>query len=341
MTDGRGAARDKEKQTVSIALAGAGDHLARAHVKHLKNNPAARISGVFDPSDAPVSRLMAETGAGASLARYRTYDALLADPAVDAVMIGSPDRLHLAQLIEAVQAGKHVFCEKPMCDSEDGLGALSESLRRAWETGLVVTSCHPRRFDPPYAWLKENLAALTERHGSPVELRLDFTYHKPSKTGLHGGSMLQDHMNHEFDYLNFLFGGCGCAAHKLFDAEDRYHVAGERADGIVFAFGGTRRLDGGTYGEIIELRLERASLHIDTYNESNSYIHDHERAAERLCPITPGVTDYDLRFRAVNDNWINAILGRGANYLTMEDMLANSFMSVAFAKNSSARRSLK
>lgn len=45
---------------------------------------------------------------------YPNYQALLADPAIDVVCIASPDRLHVPQAIAAIQAGKDVYCEKPM-----------------------------------------------------------------------------------------------------------------------------------------------------------------------------------------------------------------------------------
>ena len=45
---------------------------------------------------------------------YDSYDAMLADPMVDAVLICSPNALHAPQAIAAARAGKHVFCEKPM-----------------------------------------------------------------------------------------------------------------------------------------------------------------------------------------------------------------------------------
>ncbi len=45
---------------------------------------------------------------------YRKHTELLADPAVDVVCIATPDRLHLSQAIDAVRAGKDVYCEKPM-----------------------------------------------------------------------------------------------------------------------------------------------------------------------------------------------------------------------------------
>ena len=315
---------------VRVAFIGAGDHMLRSHAQHLALHPDVEIAGCFDPSDASFKAFKAGLGMN-GLARYLKLEDLLGDASIPAVMIGSPDKYHLPQLLQAVRAGKHVFCEKPMCSSEGEIADLKNILSEAKAAGLVVTSCHPRRFDPPYVWLRRNMGDLTSRYGKPVELRLDFTYHKPTKTGLHGGSMLQDHMNHEFDYLNFLFGPCSATAHKLLDVEDRYHAAGARDDGIVFSFGGTRRLESLSYSEAIDLRFEHATLHIDTHDQSHSFIHEHEKPGQALLPITPGTTDYEARFKGVNDNWIAAMRGGAANYLTAEEMVANSYMSVAFA----------
>ena len=50
---------------------------------------------------------------------FEDLDALLADPALDAVIIASPDALHAEQAIRAARAGKHVFCEKPMTTTRE------------------------------------------------------------------------------------------------------------------------------------------------------------------------------------------------------------------------------
>lgn len=316
---------------VRIGLVGLGDHMIRAHVNHLLPMQDVLIVGCSDPNDAAYERL---TQIVDGVPRYDTAVALAADSEVDAIMIGSPDWCHLPQLVAAVGMNKHVFCEKPMCSRAEDLELLKDTLEIAGTHGKIVSSCHPRRYDKPYTWVKHDLPVLKKEYGAPLELKLDFTYHRPSKTGLHGGSMLQDHMNHEYDYMNFLFGHSACRAHKLHDEEDRYHVAGTRDDGIMFSFGGTRRLDSHTYAESIDIRFERATLHIDTYNEGNSYIHEHERPHGAFVRIAPGATDYDQRFAAINRNFIDAIQGLAPDYLTPRDLLANSHMSVAFAKSS-------
>lgn len=323
-----------------IAFVGLGDHAVRAHLAHLKTFSDCELAGVFDPDVASIRA--AENSQGVNLHRYTTYQDLLADASVQALVISSPDRFHLDQLTAGVQAGKHVFCEKPLCTRDQDVDSLRGALAIAEKKGLVVTSCHPRRFDPPYLWLKENLGALQEKLGAPLSLSLDFSYHAPDpdKRHLHGDSLLQDHANHEIDYVHFLFGMSPTAAFRKLDSYDRYEMSGARDDGLTFEFSGTRRLDQGIYPETIRMRFEHGDLMIDTYEEANSHIRYHEAISHQrgagqsnsASPITPGVTDYNQRFVGVNRAFINAVQGRGQNYLTAAEMVANTVFSTEAQK---------
>jgi len=85
---------------------------------------------------------------------YRDYSDLLRDPQVDAVFLVTPTSLHAQQLIEAIHAGKHVFCEKPLSlELADCHRVAAEAAR---EPRLKVMIGYGRRFDPSYrdAWEK-------------------------------------------------------------------------------------------------------------------------------------------------------------------------------------------
>src|SRR5215470_8112320 len=60
-----------------------------------------------------------------------SYDALLADPSVNAVVLATPHSMHAAQVIAAARAGKHVFCEKPFAltkrEAEDAVAAVRKA----------------------------------------------------------------------------------------------------------------------------------------------------------------------------------------------------------------------
>jgi predicted dehydrogenase len=83
-----------------------------------------------------------------------TLEAALDAPAVDAVILCSPHRRHVDQMVAAARAGKHVFCEKPFSDraseAERALSALQEA-------GVQVGIGHERRFEPAVLDLRERV----------------------------------------------------------------------------------------------------------------------------------------------------------------------------------------
>jgi predicted dehydrogenase len=78
-------------------------------------------------------------------------DELLADDRIDSIVIASPHHLHARQVIAALEAGKHVFVEKPLCLDEDELTRIEAAHRRA---GRVLMVGFNRRFAPMAAELK-------------------------------------------------------------------------------------------------------------------------------------------------------------------------------------------
>jgi predicted dehydrogenase len=85
-----------------------------------------------------------------------TYDEILADPTVKAVVLATPHGQHVAQVIAAARAGKHVFVEKPFTLAKADAEAAVAACRKA---GVVMALGHNRRFLPAVATMKEMLAA--------------------------------------------------------------------------------------------------------------------------------------------------------------------------------------
>jgi len=83
---------------------------------------------------------------------YDSYEAMLADPAVDAVIIATPNHLHKDMAIAAMHAGKNVLCEKPvMMSSADMLDVMAVSK----ETGKVFYPRQNREWDEDYLIVKK------------------------------------------------------------------------------------------------------------------------------------------------------------------------------------------
>jgi predicted dehydrogenase len=103
---------------------------------------------------------------------YDSYEAVLADPAVDAVYIPLPNHLHHLWTLRALSAGKHVLCEKPLaCNVREA----REMAKQAQNTGLLLMEAFMYRFHPRSRRIKK---IVTEGFiGKPCLVRSAFCYH--------------------------------------------------------------------------------------------------------------------------------------------------------------------
>ncbi|MGY9048397.1 hypothetical protein P775_11605 [Puniceibacterium antarcticum] len=76
------------------------------------------------------------------------YADALHDPAVEAVVLATPHSLHTDQIAQAVGAGKHIFCEKPLALTR---AEAEKSVKLCADAGLVLGMGHERRWEPPIA----------------------------------------------------------------------------------------------------------------------------------------------------------------------------------------------
>jgi predicted dehydrogenase len=275
--------------TLNIGIIGCGTHAAH-HAKHYGDDFVTY--GVWDPDREAMERIKSER-------KCLTLETLLYSSEIDAVLICSPDQFHLEQIEKALREGKHVYCEKPLAVPGQDIDRLRNAFDIAEGKKLVLTTCHPRRFDRPFIWLKSKMHAdpaldlYRGLFGKVISFDFDFSYHKPSNQWKHTRSLLLDHLNHEIDLLNFLFGIQGFDAWQLYDGFDRYEVVGMR-DGIAFHFRGTRRLDSHIYPEWCRVRFERAEVEIDMMR-GVAHISDHEM---KTVTTEPDLSiDYDGRLR--------------------------------------------
>lgn len=85
-----------------------------------------------------------------------SYEALLSDPGVDAVVLATPHSMHAVQVIAAAVAGKHIYCEKPFTmtklQAEDAVAAVKKA-------GVTLAVGYNRRFHPEMIKLREMVRA--------------------------------------------------------------------------------------------------------------------------------------------------------------------------------------
>ncbi|HKP87110.1 MAG TPA: bi-domain-containing oxidoreductase [Blastocatellia bacterium] len=144
-----------KRSDIQVALVGAGNIARWAHLPSLKSIPGVRLQAVLSNSGARGKSLATRFGAAYACS---DYEEILRDPNIDVVMIMSRNQYHFSQARAALQAGKHVFLEKPMSLTEEESRVL---FRTVEETGKHFTIGFNRRFAPLYAEQKRHLMQRT------------------------------------------------------------------------------------------------------------------------------------------------------------------------------------
>lgn len=190
-------------KTLHAAIIGLG--VGEQHIAGYESDPRCRVVALCDTDAAR----LAEVGArhrGKRLVDDPT--ALLAEPGIDVVSIASYDDSHHAQVVTALETGKHVFVEKPICLTAEELADIRSCLaahpRQRLSSNLIL------RRAPRFAWLRDQVRARAL--GTPYYLEADYNYGRLAKivngwrgrlngySAMHGGGI------HMIDLLLWILG---------------------------------------------------------------------------------------------------------------------------------------
>jgi len=187
-------------EDVRIGILGAG-RMGEIFAHHLSHGiPSARVMAIADVHVEKANHLAQRFNIPASLQRP---DDLLKMDEIDAVIIATPTDTHSALVQAAAQAGKHIFCEKPLALS---LQECDAALAAVQEANVLLQVGFMRRFDAPYAEAKK----MIERGdiGEPVMFKASsrdpqrppLEYAKRKKSG----GLIIDMGVHDFDLARWL-----------------------------------------------------------------------------------------------------------------------------------------
>jgi myo-inositol 2-dehydrogenase/D-chiro-inositol 1-dehydrogenase len=184
---------------LGVGVIGAGV-MGAAHARILARQVGgARLAAISDPDRSRADVVVSETGSGRVLPDGH---ALIVDPAVDAVLVASPDHSHDEFVLACIKAGKPVLCEKPLAASvEECLQVIAAEVasgRRLVQVGFM------RRFDPAYVEMK---AAVDG--GSLGRPLLMHCVHRNAviPSFFLEGMIISNAAVHEMDIAKFLLGG--------------------------------------------------------------------------------------------------------------------------------------
>ncbi len=180
-------------RTLRIGVVGAGT-MGADHANTLRRF----VRGAEVTAVADVDLARAESAAAGARA-YTDAAALIADPAVDAVVVASHDAVHAEQVVASVRAGKPVLCEKPLAPTLAEAVRVLEDLGSAGEPLLSLGFM--RRFDPGYRALR---TAIDDRAvGAPVLVH-NISRGVVSGRGTTSESSVTGSAIHEFDIVPWL-----------------------------------------------------------------------------------------------------------------------------------------
>jgi predicted dehydrogenase len=123
---------------------------------------------------------------------YGSYEALLSDPDIDAIYNPLPNHLHVPWTIKALEAGKHVLCEKPLAlDAEEAASLLAEAKKYP---NLKVMEAFMYRFHPQWKKVKELVKQETIGEVKAIQSYFSYFNNDPqnirNQSGIGGGALM-------------------------------------------------------------------------------------------------------------------------------------------------------
>jgi predicted dehydrogenase len=191
--------------TVSLGVLGAGNFATAVMLPALKKNSDVHLAGIASASGLSAQAAAQKYGIG-----YATSAAneIFADPNINTVAILTRHDLHAAQVLAALEAGKHVFVEKPLTLNADELAQVETALGSPDDNARpMLTAGYNRRFAP----LARKLKAFIDGRNEPLyaQYRVNAGY-IPLTHWLHdpdiGGGRIIGEGVHFIDFLTYLVG---------------------------------------------------------------------------------------------------------------------------------------
>lgn len=250
---------------IQLAVIGYGG-MGGWHTRHALESDVVELRGIYDI--LPEKRALAESR---GIYAYGSFEEVLADPAVELVTVAIPNDQHESVCIRALEAGKHVICEKPVTLS---CASLQRMFDAADAAGRRFTVHQNRRFDVDFLAMKQLHDSGEIGDFIRLESRIHGSRGIPSDwrgVKQYGGGMLYDWGIHLIDQVMQILTAPVTKIDCRFD-----HITNEEVDDgfrldMTFADGKTAYVEVGTYNFIamprFYLRAKKGSAMITDWRE--------------------------------------------------------------------------
>jgi myo-inositol 2-dehydrogenase/D-chiro-inositol 1-dehydrogenase len=182
---------------IDIAVIGAG-RIGQIHAANLHQLTAANLRCVIDVSDTAAKQL-----ADRCATDVGSLDAMLADDSIQAVVIASSTDTHADLVTACANAGKAIFCEKPLDLDVD---TARQCLKVVEEKGVLMCLGFNRRHDPSFERVKREIETGTVGDVEVVSITSRDPSPPPADYVARSGGLFRDMMIHDFDMGRWLLG---------------------------------------------------------------------------------------------------------------------------------------
>ena len=156
-----------------VGFIGAGNFISANHLLTVRDSSRMEIAAIADLDEERLAKHQARMKIGYVTTDYKK---VLADPDIDIIIIGTKQDLHAKMIIESLDAGKWVLCEKPMAENEEECQAVLAAEKR--NKGKLAIGFN-RRFAPAYAEAKRLMKDIPR----PWYINYRLMYPNPHKQG--------------------------------------------------------------------------------------------------------------------------------------------------------------
>ncbi|MDP6967793.1 MAG: inositol 2-dehydrogenase [Gammaproteobacteria bacterium] len=306
---------------IKLALFGAG-RIGHIHGHNVAAHPQAELVALHDPYQANADSLSAALGC-----KSMTAAEIFADPAIDGILVCSATDTHADLIEQAVAAGKHVFCEKPI---DLSLARVQQVLAKINSSDITSMVAFNRRFDPDFARLQQSIAAGDIGRVEMVSIISKDPSPPPIDYIKVSGGLFRDMTIHDFDMARFLLGEevaqvtaqASCQVDPAIGAAgdvDTALVTLRTATGKLAQISNSRRASFG-YDQRFEVHGSQGMLTAGNINEHSitSYTDQGVNAAK---PMHFFLERYKQAYKAELDAFIGALKGTEVTLPSMYDGL--------------------
>ena len=323
---------------IKIGIIGAG-RIGKVHAKAALNVNGAIVKWIADPIVDNLQEIASSMGIEKT---SKDYKDILNDKEVDAVFICTPTDTHYSISMEALNAGKHVFCEKPVDLELDRVKDVKELVAKTSKKYMVGFN---RRFDHNFKAIRDNinkgvigkleLIQITSRDPEPPPI----SYVKVS------GGLFCDMRIHDFDMVRYLSGSNPKSVTAIGDALvdskiktegsdiDTAIVSIELENGALAVITNSRRASYG-YDQRAEVHGEKGALSC-TNDTSNTLVISTSDGITHDKPLHFFLERYMDAYRTEIEMFMDAVINNKETPVTIEE----AYQSLLLAK--AAKKSLE